>query len=109
MARPAGKADKKRIAIAMEIEDPYPHHQEVFAGVQRDASEHADWACVIDQHPTYGLRQRGASAGGFDGVIARAWPALRTRLAKLGVPLVTSSRMRAPSASTNARSSSKRS
>ena len=78
----------RRVAIAMEIELPYPHHVEVFAGVQRYAQEHPQWACEIDQHPTYGLRPRGLEAGQYDGVIGRAWPALRTRLAKLGVPLV---------------------
>ena len=78
----------RHIAIAMEIEEPYPHHQEVFAGVQRYAQEHPDWQCEIDQHPTYSLRDRGMGADRYQGVIARAWPELHNRLKRLGVPLV---------------------
>lgn len=78
----------RRIAIAMEIEEPYPHHQGVFAGVQRYAREHPAWQCEIDQHPTYSLRDRRMSADHYHGVIARAWPELHTRLKKLGIPLV---------------------
>lgn len=72
----------------MEIEEPWPHHQEVFAGVQQYATEHAHWVCEIDQHPTYAARQRGMTSNQYDGVIARVWPALQHRLMKLSVPLV---------------------
>lgn len=81
-------APRRRIAIAMEIEEPFPHHAEVFAGIQQYARDHAHWRCEIDQHPTYALRERGGEAGQYDGVIVRAWPALWARLKKLGVPMV---------------------
>ena len=88
MPKRALTGQRRRIAIAMEIEEPWPHHQQVFAGVQRYAREHPDWQCEIDQYPTYASRERGLSSGRYDGVVARAWPALQTRLNRLGVPLV---------------------
>lgn len=81
-------APTRRIAIGMEIEEPFPHHAKVFAGIQRYARDHEHWQCEIDQHPTYALRARGGEAGQYDGVIVRAWPALWARLKKLGVPMV---------------------
>lgn len=88
MPSPPSSRQNRRVAIAVEIERPYPHHQEVFAGIQQYAQEHPHWECTIDQHPTYAQRQRGGQAPAYDGVIARAWPQLQTRLKKLGIPLV---------------------
>ena len=48
----------RRVAIALQIDEPYPHHQEVLAGIGRDAQEHADWEWLIDEHPAYDARRR---------------------------------------------------
>jgi len=88
MAVHAAAKQTRRVAIAMEIEEPYPHHQDVFAGIQQYAREHPHWACEIDQYPTYATQQRGMASSEYDGVVARASPALQSRLMKLGVPLV---------------------
>lgn len=78
----------RRIAIALEIDQPYPQHQEVFAGVQRYAHEQANWQCLIDEHPGYLPGRRGKSYGRYDGVIARAPAPMQRRLKKLGIPFV---------------------
>lgn len=88
MSKHPPNRQSRRVAVAMDIEEPYPHHQDVFAGIQRYAHEHPHWVCTIDQHPTYAPRQRKSVASRYDGVISRSWPELHARLNKLGVPLV---------------------
>ena len=78
----------RRVAIALQIDEPYPHHQEVFAGIGRYAQERGDWECLIDEHPAYDARRRQGPAKQYDGVIARAKPQLQRRLQRLGIPLV---------------------
>ena len=78
----------RRIAIALEIDQPFPNHQEVFAGIQAYANERGDWLCLIDEHPGYKASQRGAHYQPYDGVIARATPQMQRRLKRMGIPLV---------------------
>lgn len=78
----------KRIALALEIDQPYPNHQEVFAGVQQYAREQTNWLCLIDEHPGYQAKRRGLQGRPYDGVIARTTPQMSRRLKRQGVPLV---------------------
>jgi LacI family transcriptional regulator len=78
----------RRVAIALQIDEPYPHHQEVFAGIVRYAQERADWECLIDEHPASTARRRHGPAKRYDGVIARARPHLQRLLQRQGIPLV---------------------
>jgi hypothetical protein len=80
-------SEKRRIAIAIEIDQPYPHHQDIFLGVQRYAQENRQWQCVIDEHPGYMARRR-RHLPPYDGVIARANPAMQNRLKRQGTPFV---------------------
>lgn len=79
---------RRRVAIALQIDEPYPHHQEVFAGIGRYAQERADWECLIDEHPASNARRRRGPAKRYDGVIARAKPHLQRLLQPRGIPLV---------------------
>lgn len=81
-------AKQKTIAIALRLDEPYPHHQQVFEGVRRYAKEHADWKCLIDEYPGYRLDQRGPNYPTYDGVIARADEVMQDRLKQMGIPLV---------------------
>lgn len=81
-------ASPRRIAIALEIDQPYPHHQEVFAGIQEYAREQSDWECLIDEHPAYQPRRRGATYKAYDGVIGRASAQMQRRLKRAGTPFV---------------------
>ncbi len=78
----------RRVAIALNIDEPYPHHQDILSGIGRYAKERGNWVCVIDEHPVYGARRRMEPAQQYDGVIARAQPHLQKRLQRLGIPLV---------------------
>lgn len=77
----------RRIALALELEYPEPHHQDVFLGVLRYAQERPGWACEIDEHPFYNARRRTTDQV-YDGVIARATPNLQQRIQRRGIPLV---------------------
>lgn len=77
-----------RVALALEIDQPYPQHQEVFAGVQHYARERGNWHCLIDEHPMHQPQCRGKNYGNYDGVIARATPKMQQRLKRYGIPLV---------------------
>lgn len=79
---------KRQIAIAVEIDEPHPHHQDTFAGIQRYAREHPDWVCFIDEHPYSASDPTAADHAQYDGVIARCTPDLNRRLKHRGIPLV---------------------
>ena len=79
---------ERRIAIAMQIDEPYPQHQEVYAGVLQYAREQGGWRCLIDEHPGFDPQRRGDHYRAYDGVIGRATPRLQKRMKHMGVPLV---------------------
>lgn len=67
---------------------PWPHHQDVFKGVQQFLNERPGWTAVFDEHPGLGEVMGSAGVTRYDGVIARSTPRMHRRLAKAGVPLV---------------------
>jgi LacI family transcriptional regulator len=78
----------RRIAIALEIDEPHSHHQDVYAGIMQYAQDRPNWVCYIDEHPGVG---GGAMIEGdhpYDGVIARATPDMIRRLKRKRIPLV---------------------
>jgi len=76
-----------RIALALEIDKAFPHHLDIFGGVQAYAYEKPDWTLIIDEHPGERIRQRPWTAD-YDGVIARASPTTQRLLARRKCPLV---------------------
>ena len=81
-------AEIRRVAVAVNVVDPHPNHQDVFAGVLQYAHERGDWQCFIDEHPMYRAGQRVKARGEYDGVIARADADLQKRAKAKGVALV---------------------
>lgn len=77
----------RRVAIALRVDQPYPHHQGIYLGIQRYAREHRHVQFVIDEHPAHAFDGHQPSDP-YDGVIARASPELQDRLKRMGVPLV---------------------
>jgi LacI family transcriptional regulator len=78
----------RRIAIAVEIDEPHSHHQDVYAGIMQYAHEHPAWVCTIDEHPGVGGGSMIEGDQGYDGVIARATPDMINRLKRKKIPLV---------------------
>ena len=76
------------IAVAIDLGEPFPHHQEVFEGVRRYAVEQGNWRCCLDEHPGYQSRSRGLGYPRYDGVIARLNDDLLRRLVRMRLPLV---------------------
>ena len=78
----------KRIAIAMDMDMPYSHHQSVFVGAMRYAEQHASWECVIDEFPGLRSRTRSERFQHYDGIIARVSPEINRRAKRMGIPTV---------------------
>lgn len=76
------------IGIALDLEDPYPHHQDVFSGVMAYARQRPGWRCVIDEHPGAMARRRKLDRSHYDGVIARADASIQRSVKRLSIPLV---------------------
>lgn len=77
-----------RVAVALDLAEPYAQHQDVFAGIRRYARDHPDWHYVIDECPAYDQRHRAGLFQHYDGVVARASPRMQQRLRRRGMPLV---------------------
>lgn len=78
----------RNIALALQLDEPYLQHQGVLLGVQRYAREHAAWNLIVDEHPTLsGARSKNAVMR-YDGVIARAAPAVQQQLRRRRIPFV---------------------
>lgn len=78
----------RRIAIAMDMDMPYSHHQSVFVGAMRYAEQHDSWECVIDEFPGLQSRHRSERFQRYDGIIARVTPEISRRAKRIGIPLV---------------------
>lgn len=81
----APKRDRKRVAVMLDIMWPYRRHTGVFTGTQTYARECGTWDCVIDEFVCTTLQE---DKGAYDGIIARATPALARAAKKLRIPLV---------------------
>ena len=76
----------KRVAIALEVQWGYKRHLETYAGCQRYADE-AGWDCSITPTTTRLLTMHKGKPS-FDGILARATPALASTAKRMKVPLV---------------------
>jgi len=78
---------RKRIAVMLDLVWPYRRHTGVFVGTQRYAREQGEWDCVVDEFVQTTLAENG-DVSPYDGIIARATPALTRVAKKMNVPLV---------------------
>ena len=76
----------KKVAIALEVQWGYKRHLETYAGCQRYADE-AGWDCSITPATPNLLRMENRKPS-FDGILARATPALASTAKRMKVPLV---------------------
>jgi len=77
---------KNRVAIGIRLDQPWAHHFDVFAGIERYALVHGNWDWVVE--PFLQLVRQAHGRANDDGVIARATAELASQAAMLGVPLV---------------------
>ncbi len=81
------KKNSRRVAISIDLDWGFKHHTEVYAGCQRYADE-AGWQSTIHPAADRLLLSKNGQSPGFDGIIARATPALANAASKAGIPLV---------------------
>ena len=79
--------EKQNIAVMIDLDWAYRHHQDVYAGVQQFAQTRIDWDVITDPHADGTLPSRGKKSP-YDGVVARATKQLQQRAKRLGVPVV---------------------
>jgi LacI family transcriptional regulator len=85
MARKRRSNKPKRIAIAIELDQPYPHHYDCCRGIQRYADERG-WQTVIDPYLVEITGQGGAVE--YDGVVGRITRQAAEAARARGIPVV---------------------
>jgi LacI family transcriptional regulator len=83
----AAPTSKPRVAISLEMEWAYKRHLQMYAGCQRYADE-AGWLSSVNPAIERMLAVGADGRPNYDGIIARATPALAAAARKAGVPLV---------------------
>jgi LacI family transcriptional regulator len=78
--------ERRRVAIALDMDWGFRRHQDTYAGCHAYA-EKAGWECFIHPAPDRMLSAKGG-ANAFDGIIARATPAMEAAAKKAGIPIV---------------------
>lgn len=77
----------RHIGLALDLSWPLRRHLDVFAGIQQYTREAPQWTFEVDEF----IQDRLGSSRGrrpYDGLIARATPALAAAARRAGVPLV---------------------
>lgn len=85
----AGKRRQSRarhIAIAIELDEPYPHHYECCRGIRRYADQRGDWLTAIDPH-LVGVTGEGGVAQ-YDGIVGRIGRHAAKEAEARGIPAV---------------------
>jgi LacI family transcriptional regulator len=85
MARKRRSNKPKRIAIAIELDFPFPHHYDCCRGIQRYADERG-WRTVIDPHLVGMTGQAGPAE--YDGVVGRITRQAAEAARVNGIPVV---------------------
>lgn len=81
-------AERRRVALMLELEWPFKRHHDVFAGTQQYAQERGCWDCIIDAQAQETLAGPRRAKAAYDGIIARVTPQLAEAARRAGVPIV---------------------
>lgn len=79
--------EKPRVAISLELEWAYKRHLQLYAGCRQYADD-AGWLSSVNPAIDRMLAVGADGRPNYDGIIARATPALAAAAKKIGVPLV---------------------
>jgi LacI family transcriptional regulator len=69
MAESRQGSDRKKIAVAIEMDEPYPHHYDRHRGIMAYAQQRPDWELVVDPYLMGADTQAGARE--YAGVVGR--------------------------------------
>jgi len=87
MASPKNRAKSvKRIAVAIEMDQPYPHHLGCYSGILRYAAAKDDWQAVVDPF-VLGVSPK-ADIREYDGVVGRITAKAAEAARAAGIPVV---------------------
>lgn len=78
-------AQRRIVAVMIDLQWPYKYHQEVFVGVQRFARQAGDWNCQIDLHAADALAKQPTR---YDGIVGRITKPVARGAGRRGVPVV---------------------
>ena len=78
--------ERRRVAIALEMDWGFRRHQDTYAGCHAYA-EKAGWECFIHPAPDRVLSSKGGR-NAFEGIIARATPGMEAAAKTAGIPIV---------------------
>lgn len=79
---------KRRIAVQMQISEPFNRHIGVFAGIHEYARGPGDWHLVVDEWAGHTLPSRGDKPAPYDGLVGRISPQVARRARRLELPTV---------------------
>ena len=85
MARKRRSNKPRRIAIAIELDQPYRHHYDSCRGILQYAAERG-WQTVIDPHLVGMTGQGGVSE--YDGIVGRITRRAAEEAGARGIPVV---------------------
>jgi len=86
MSRKRRRKDTKLVAIAIQLDQPYPHLLNCYHGIMRFAKEKEDWQVVVDPH----LMGVAGSSGiqKYDGIVGRVGRESAEQARDIGIPVV---------------------
>jgi LacI family transcriptional regulator len=79
---------KRRIAVQMQINQPFNRHIGVFAGIHEYARGPGDWHLVVDEWAGHTLPARDNNLSPYDGLVGRISPRGARRARRLDMPVV---------------------
>lgn len=80
--------EPRRVAVPMEIDQPYKRHVAIFAGIHDYAEQQGDWRLILDEWADHALPANAGKPSPYDGIVGRMTPLGARRARRLGVPAV---------------------
>lgn len=78
----------KRIAVMMQLDQPFKRHVSVYGGILAYAKEHRDWHVVVDEWADRSLPAKRGKPVPYDGIVGRIGQLGAERAHRLDLPAV---------------------
>ena len=76
---------RKRIAVAIDLDDPWPEQHGSYRGILSYAKQQKDWLCVVD--PYVAGEDAGHGARYYAGIVGRIYAGMAADARQAGVPM----------------------